>query len=327
MAVIRILARQHGLSPEMQRKLVHMATGLYALGLPWIFADRWPVFMLLILALGIMMILRLPAFARGGVGATLHDVERRSYGDILLVMGIGTVFIHAGGNAILYVLPLAILALSDAAAALTGLRYGKRFFMVEEGQKSVEGSVAFFFVSFSLSMICLLALSEVPRVNVIYLSAIFAAFATLVEADSWQGFDNFFLPAGLIIFLEAYLTAPPTLLLFILMAFLGFIALALWLAPKIGLSRHGARAYTTASALILSVIGPAFALLPILVFITSSFAHRFAPSNTKYPELDIVASVALMSFLWLLIWPGIGHVQYRIVWPCSPSSWSLPYQG
>ena len=202
-----------------------------------------------------------------------------------LVLGIGTVFIHAGlhrgGIAILYVLPLAILTLSDAAAALTGVTYGKRFFTVEDDRKSVEGSVVFFFVSFSLSMICLLALSETPRMNVIYLAAMTAAFATLVEADSWQGFDNFFLPAGLIVFLEAYLEAPPSRLLLILLGFSALVALALWLAPRLGLSRHAARAYVTASAIILSVIGLAYAILPILVFLAYSLAHRLMPGNTS----------------------------------------------
>ena len=305
MVLIRMQASVQDWSPEMQRKLVHVATGLYALGLPWIFADRWPVFMLLILALGVMLALRLPALARVGAGATLHDVERRSYGDILLVLGIGTVFIHAGlhrgGSAILYVLPLAILTLSDAAAALTGVTYGKRFFTVEDDMKSVEGSVVFFFVSFLLSMICLLALSETPRMNVIYLAAMTAAFATSVEADSWQGFDNFFLPAGLIVFLEAYLEAPPSRLLLILLGFSALVAFALWLAPRVGLSRHAARAYVTASAIILSVIGLAYAILPILVFLAYSLAHRLTPGSTRQPELDILATVALMSFLWLLI--------------------------
>ena len=83
MVLIRMQASVQDWSPEMQRKLVHVATGLYALSLPWVFADRWPVFMLLILALGVMLALRLPALARVGAGATLHDVERRSYGDIL----------------------------------------------------------------------------------------------------------------------------------------------------------------------------------------------------------------------------------------------------
>jgi len=207
MALIRYGARSTDWSAEVQRKLVHVATGLYAIALPWVFDERWPVFALLCIAAVILLTLRLPELARAGIGATLHTVDRRSYGDLLLILGIGTVFIHSNNAPILYVLPLAILTLSDAAAALTGVTYGRRFFAVEDGVKSVEGSVAFFFVSFSLSMICLLALSGIPRMNVIYLAAIFAAFATLVEADSWQGFDNFFLPAGLMVFLQAYLHA------------------------------------------------------------------------------------------------------------------------
>ena len=301
MALIRYGARLQDWSAEVQRKLVHVATGLYALALPWVFDERWPVFALLCLAAIILLTLRLPELAKAGIGATLHTVDRSSYGDLLLILGIGTVFIHSNNTPILYVLPLAILTLSDAAAALTGVTYGRRFFIVEDGVKSVEGSVAFFFVSFSLSMICLLSLSDIPRMNVIYLAAIFTAFATLVEADSWQGFDNFFLPAGLMVFLQAYLHASGSTLLIFMGVFVTFVVLALILAPYLGLSRHAARVYVIAAGLIISLIGPAYSLIPVLVFIFHSIAHQFNPSKTQYPELDIVVAIALMSFLWLAI--------------------------
>ena len=44
---------------------------------------------------------------------------------------------------VLYVLPILILTLCDAASALVGSRYGKRIFRIEEGSKSIEGVVVF----------------------------------------------------------------------------------------------------------------------------------------------------------------------------------------
>lgn len=200
MAVVKRLASARDISAEVQRKLVHIGTGLYALTLPWLFTDDWPVFMLVGLTLVVMLILRMPAFAEGGIGETLHGVERQSYGDILLALAVGTVFLLADGRAILYILPIATLTLADAAAALTGSRYGRKFFTVEDGQKSIEGSTAFFVITLVISMVCLLLLTDVSRPSVILLAAMVAAFGTLVEADSWRGFDNFFLPAGLMVF-------------------------------------------------------------------------------------------------------------------------------
>ena len=56
MAVVQRLARARDVSAEVQRKLVHISTGLYALTLPWLFTDRWPVFMLVGLTLIVMAV-------------------------------------------------------------------------------------------------------------------------------------------------------------------------------------------------------------------------------------------------------------------------------
>ena len=301
MALVKQLATQRDISPEVQRKLVHIGTGLYALTLPWLFTDDWPVYMLIALTLLVMGILRMPVFAKGGIGETLHGVERRSYGDILLALAVGTVFLLADGRAILYVLPIATLTLADAAAALTGSRYGRKFFQVEEGQKSIEGSVTFFVITFMISMICLLLLSDVSRPNVILLSAMVAAFGTLVEADSWRGFDNFFLPAGLMIFLESHMNSPWPELVLLIGLFLVSILLFLQVAPRLGITRHAARVYVISTFLLISVTSFQNTILPLLVFVFHAFAHRTNPCKAAWPELDIVAALALASFGWLAV--------------------------
>lgn len=304
MALVRTRAKAAGWSAEVQRKLVHIGTGLYAMTLPWLFPDRWPVLLLLGLTIAVMLVLRLPRF-RAGVGAALHSVERTSYGDLLLALAVGTVFLLAD-TPVLYVLPLAILTLSDAAAALTGSTYGRRFFTVEDDRKSVEGSVAFFMTSFLLAMICLLVLSDTPRVNVIFLGAIVAAFGTLVEADSWRGFDNFFLPAGLMIFLQGNLYSPPGQVFLIMLAFLFAIWAAVKICPRLGVPAHTARVYVTAAFLLLSVVSLAHAVLPLLVFAAHAFCQRRNPDDAGHPALDGVAAVALMSFFWLVLGRSSG---------------------
>lgn len=301
MTIVRHQAKRFGWRAEVQRKIVHIGAGLYALFLPWMFTDKWPVLMLLAITIVVMLVLRLPMLSSRGIGATLHSVERRSYGDLLLVLAIGTVYLLADKQAILYVLPLAILALSDAAAALTGTTYGRNFFSVEDGKKSVEGSVAFFITSFCLSMMCLLVLSDTPRVNVIYLAAIVAAFGTLVEADSWSGFDNFFLPTGLVIFLEMHLETPPLILFTIMVVFMLSIAAAIFAAPRLQMSNHMARVYVIAAFLLLTVLDPAHAILPLLVLLTHAICKRLNPSKSQHPELDVVSAMALIGFFWLAL--------------------------
>jgi len=201
MGVVKRLARSFDLGAEMQRKLVHICTGLYALTLPWLFPDRWPIYMLLALTLGVMLCLRIPRIANAGIGSTLHGVERQSYGDIFLALAVGLCLFFAEDQLYLYVLPIAVLTLADAAAALAGTSYGKRFFRVEDGQKSLEGCVVFFGVTLLLAIICLMLMTPFAPINIILLALMVAGFGTLVEAVSWRGFDNLFLPLGILVFL------------------------------------------------------------------------------------------------------------------------------
>lgn len=301
MTVVKRLAGARDISAEVQRKLVHIGTGLYALTLPWLFTEDWPVFMLVGLTLIVMLILRLPTFAKGGIGETLHGVERQSYGDLLLALAVGTVFLLSDGNAILYILPIATLTLADAAAALTGSRYGREFFTVEDGQKSIEGSTAFFMITLVIAMVSLLLLSDVSRPNVILLAVMVAAFGTLVEADSWRGFDNFFLPAGLMIFLESHMDSPWQELVGLMVMFLAAVILFLRAAPQFGITKHTARVYIISTFLLISVTALQNTVLPLLVFVIHAAAHRMNPCKAAHPALDIVAALALVSFGWLAI--------------------------
>ncbi|PJI93137.1 phytol kinase [Yoonia maricola] len=306
MAVVKRLAAARDISAEVQRKLVHIGTGLYALSLPWLFTDDWPVYMLVGLTLIVMAILRLPAFAKGGIGETLHGVERQSYGDLLLALAVGTVFLLSDGQAILYILPIATLTLADAAAALTGSRYGRKFFTIEDGQKSIEGSTAFFMITLVIAMVCLLLLSDVSRPNVILLAVMVAAFGTLVEADSWRGFDNFFLPTGLLIFLATHLDSSWQELFLFMGIFMVALVLFLRVAPQFGITTHAARVYVIATFLLISVTAFQNTVLPLLVFVMHAIAHRLNPCKGDYPALDIVAVVALSSFGWLIVGSVVG---------------------
>jgi len=144
-------------------------------------------------------------------------------------------------------------------------------------------------------------LSDVSRPNVILLAVMVAAFGTLVEADSWRGFDNFFLPAGLMIFLESHMNSPWPELVLLMGLFLLAIVIFLKLAPQFGISKHAARVYVISSFLLISVTALQNTVLPLLVFVFHAIAHRRNPCQASWPELDIVAGLAMASFAWLAI--------------------------
>ncbi|WP_306151971.1 hypothetical protein [Roseovarius sp. MMSF_3281] len=305
MAVVRRGARAMGLGAEVQRKLVHVGTGLYALVLPWIFPDRWPVYMLIGLTLLVMVALRLPRFAKG-IGGALHGVERSSYGDFLLAVSVGLCFFLADGQALLYVLPLAVLTLADAAAALVGTRYATRLYNVEDGHKSLEGTAAFFAVTLVLSILCLVGFTDLPVANVLALALMVTGFGTLVEAQSWRGFDNLFLPLGLLLFLSVHLESSLleliVLAVIFLIALLGFHAVG----ARVGLSGHASRVYVVAMFLVLAVTAPQNAVLPALVLCAHVWARVQAPGRDTYGDLDVAAALALISFGWLAVGNAVG---------------------
>lgn len=300
MVAIRWLAKKYDWTAEVQRKLVHVGTGMFALTLPWLFSRDWPIFALLAATLVVMAILRLPALSSSGIGATIHGVERRSLGDFYLTLSVGIVFVLSEREPVLYILPLAILTLSDAAAALAGSSYGRRRFFVEDGEKTIEGSVIFFMVTMILSMVLLLVLTDVPRVNVVTLSLMIAAFGTLIEAESWRGLDNLFLPVGILLFLFANLETSPTDLMLLAAFFLIVFGVIGWLGRYLGFAPHASHVYVVGIFLIFSVVTPNNAVLPVLMLGAHAAARTLKPSAAENPDLEILTALALVSFAWLV---------------------------
>lgn len=303
MVLVRRRAEVDGWGAEVQRKLVHVATGLYAIALPWLFAEDWPVYFVLGLTLVAMAAMRLPSLRSRGAGAALHSVDRRSWGDFLFVAAVALVFLLSQRDPLLYVLPLAVLALGDAAAALAGSTYGRRFFAVEGGFKSLEGSVVLFLVTIILAMVCLLLLSDIPRENVVILAFLLATFSTLVEADSWHGFDNLFLPLAVLIILREHGASSGLDLLILCATYLLALLVFRELARRFGLTPHVARVYLAAIFLLLSVTATQNAVFCVVMLVLHLVAERRAPSASSHPELDAVATLAVAGFGWL----AVGH--------------------
>jgi len=175
---------------------------------PYVFSEAWEVFATCALAVGVFLLAR--GIMRQSLGGGLHAVQRTSYGELLFAVAVALLFWLKDGHfisvsmhhkaqigSVLYILPILILTLCDAASAVVGSRYGKRVFMIEEGSKSVEGVVVFAVTAWLLSLIVLLLLTDIGRSEVVLLAFIAAAFGALLEAASWRGLDNLFIPLGL----------------------------------------------------------------------------------------------------------------------------------
>lgn len=201
------LGNRFGLHPELKRKILHTGLGLSTLTFPLLFHQVWEVGLLSAIIVAVMIALRrLPAL-KAKMGSSLHDVERTSFGEIFFALSVLVLFVLGHDRPVLYVVPLVILTLSDAAAALVGVRFGKRAFAVADGRKSLEGMLAFFAVAFISAVLCLGCIADLPPVNILLIAFLLAALGALTEAVSPHGLDNLFVPIGCYLLLSHDLDA------------------------------------------------------------------------------------------------------------------------
>jgi len=205
LVALRWYQRRSERRPEVVRKLMHVGMGLVTLSLPWLFAEAWPVLALAVLSIAVLIALRVIPRWRQTLGCVIGGVHRRSFGEIYFAASAAILFAGAQGDAILFYVPMLILTLADAASALIGLRYGALRFGAPGGEKSAEGSIAFFVVAFLSAHITLLLATGVSRVESLLIAATLALLLTLVEAMAWRGLDNLFIPLGGFVLLNSLL--------------------------------------------------------------------------------------------------------------------------
>ena len=102
----------------------------------------------------------------------------------------------------MFCLPITILALSDAGAALVGKQYGSNRFRVMDGYRSFEGSLTFFGLSLTILLVGF-AIAKVPGWPEMLLIAItVSVLTTAIEAISIRGLDNLLIPCSAYLMLE-----------------------------------------------------------------------------------------------------------------------------
>lgn len=199
-------ARRH-YHPETTRKLLHLGLGGIALTYPFLFRSAWPV---LVINFGFLCLL---------LGGLIHEplqyrwrdvvsrVERKTVGEFYFPISIALLFLLTGSDPLLFCIPVLILTIADAAAALVGCHYGRHTYRTAAGHKSLEGSAAFFLAAFLLTQLPLLLFTPLAPAAVIAIASTLALAMTIVEALSWRGLDNLLLPLASFALLNLLLRA------------------------------------------------------------------------------------------------------------------------
>ena len=181
---------------EIVRKVLHVVMGSAALLIPWLFDSFWEVSVVGFICFIYLLTMRGSNRIGATVGKVLFGIKRKSYGDLCFVAGIVMVYWVANGDYLLYALPLLILTFADPAAAIVGKKVRLTFKRPYIGGKSLEGSIAFFFVAITLSLACFFVFRSdllMPG-TVLLFSLALSLVTTFVEAVSPRGWDNFFIP-------------------------------------------------------------------------------------------------------------------------------------
>jgi phytol kinase len=305
-AVILLLvlsvSKRAGISPEVLRKLAHIGTGLLALSFPWVFSSVLPVFVVCGLALLLLAMVSAIPKARAKLGSSLYCVGRDSHGEFYFPVAVAVLFALARGDKLLYLIPLLVLTLADAVAAILGTAYGRVPYQGIGGSKSVEGSVAFFTVAFFAVHVPLLLFSSLGREQTLLVAVDIALVVTLLEAVSWRGLDNLIIPLGVLLLLHIYMALPVELLVFRLVGALLLLIFVLLYRPRTTLQDTA----LVASALVLyaswSAGGWRWFLAPALLFACYSM---FLPDSlllaARKDSVYAVASVSSAGLFWIWI--------------------------
>ncbi|MGL4400463.1 MAG: hypothetical protein ACRCXD_11385 [Luteolibacter sp.] len=204
--LVRSFARRSGASAEVARKMIHVAMGLYCAAFPWIFDRALPVWVLAGIATIPLGLIRMFPALRNGLGSALHGITRPSYGEILFAPAVAAVFALADEDLYLYLIPILILTIADAAGALVGTHWGKRHYGSGEGFKTVEGSVIFWFTAFLCGFLPLVMGGRVEVMHALWIGVILGILAMMAEGISDRGFDNLVIPVGCFFMLEKLLS-------------------------------------------------------------------------------------------------------------------------
>ena len=297
MLSVKALQQRGAVQPETARKAVHLGMGTLCLFFPWIFDQVWPVWILAALALLLLAGVRLVPALKQGVGGVLHDVNRASLGELCFPLGVAVVFTLAQGDPLLFVIPVALLTFADAAGAMIGMRWGRHPYVTLEGTKSVEGSIAVGATGMLATVVPLLLAGHTLAASLLMGAAI-GLFALNLEAISWHGLDNIFLPLAVYAQINVHLdTSIPVLaanlsVLFVLTA----IAL-IWRRGQI-VDDSARLGCALALYFFWTVGGPMWLAAPVILLFSYVRLMPAAPKDMPRHNLVAVLCVSSACLIW-----------------------------
>ena len=200
---LRIVHRLFSMSPEAERKLMHVAAGTCLLPLPWMFhSDILAILLFSVFIIGPFYAKKF-AWTNRVFGRTL-DVKRKNIGGSLFGLGLLSLYALTQQTPLYYLIAAMVLVYADAAAAMVGVRWRIFPYRLLGSEKTFSGSAAFFIVASACIFLPLAVATPDFALPILLVSVIIAALTTFVEAISPYGLDNLFIPLFVFAMLHSF---------------------------------------------------------------------------------------------------------------------------
>lgn len=310
-----LLRHKTALSGEISRKAVHMGMGSITVFFPWMFESSWPVWLLALLACGLIGAMNLIPPLK----MVFRGVERKTYGEIYFPLAVAFVFHYSKGAPVIYCPPILMLTFGDAFAALIGKRFGVSYYTTHEGRKSWEGSAAFIIASFTTTSVCLLVLSDYAVGKIVLIALLVSIVGFITEGFAWKGLDNLFIPVFGMFAMAAFHALTVADLLIRLVAICGLLAICFALKNRSTMNGSALLGSALILYLVWALAGWQWALSPLLVFLlftrVVTFDYRM---YQDYQSVNAVILINIVPLFWLA--QAIRSVEPEVYfWPFTLS--------
>lgn len=307
---LRLWQKLRSPHPELVRKFLHIGMGLLTLTFPWLFADDWPILVLAAVSAGGMLSLRLVRRLRAGLGSVVASVSRSTLGEVYFPLAVAILFLlylhddraEDSRRLMLYCIPILLLTLADAMAALVGIRYGHAHYATSDGRKTVEGSLTFFLVAFICAHVPLLLWTDVGRTEALLIALLLAWLAMMFEAISWAGLDNLALPLVSYLLLKTYFGLGIEDLLWRLAVTAGLTVFALLYCPRSTLVGSAVLGVVLVGYINWALGDWPWLLPPLMLFLTYTLLSPRTPENSqRVHNIHAVICVSSTGLTWLFL--------------------------
>lgn len=185
----------YNLRPEYSRIFSHVMAGLACLFMISLFTSHWYIISICIQSAVFLYITK-----KMELFGSHHKVERDTNGSSIFFIGILTAYLisEMRGDISLFIIPVAVLTISDPVASVTGLNRKSGFWphlsSGPESFKTYIGSLGFFVSAFTILIVGLSFFYVFTTWELIIISLVISFLTTIIEIISPNGTDNLSIP-------------------------------------------------------------------------------------------------------------------------------------